>query len=851
MTPDPTSSPGNRQGLSAAAAARRLQTEGFNELDQGRRRGLGRIALETAREPMFLLLLTAGGLYFVLGALHEALILLAAIVMVMSITIFQERKTERVLEALHDMTSPRALVIRDGVQGRVAGREVVRGDIVLIAEGDRVPADGVVLGGGALEIDESLLTGEAVPVRKMLWDGEMAPVPPGGDDLPFVYAGTVVVKGQGIARVTATGRHSEIGKIGRALHSVVPEETPLQREIRRLVRFVAVVALMLCMLVVGLYGLVRHDWLQGLLAGLTLAMAIVPEEYPVVLTVFLALGAWRISRHQVLTRRIPAIETLGSATVLCVDKTGTLTENRMTVERLLIAGASLDIDYARVAALPEDFHQLVEFSILASAVNPFDPMEQAFRRLGEHYLAGTEHLHDNWQIAHEYALSPGMLAMTHLWRATAGAQYVIATKGAPEAVADLCHFDAAQTAAITAEVNDLAAAGLRVLAVAKGRYRGTQWPAQQHDFDFEYLGLIGLRDPLRPGVAAAIAECRAAGIKVAMITGDYPATAAAIAARAGLISPGGVMTGETLAALSDEALRDKVQDVTIFARVLPEQKLRLVRAFMANGEVVAMTGDGVNDAPALRAAHIGIAMGGRGTDVAREAAALILVNDDFDSIVQAVRLGRRIFANLQRAMAYILAVHVPIAGMSVLPLLCGWPLILLPVHIVFLELIIDPACSIAFEAEPAEREAMRRRPRFVTAPLVTRRTLALSLLQGLASLLAVVTVFLLARNGGASEGACRALAFATLVSGNLGLILVNRSWSSTMLHTLRTPNAALWWVLAGTLAVLSLTMLVPSLRGLFHFSAIGVAGLLASLGMGLASVLWFELLKKIPGVLRR
>ena len=901
-----TSDPADTRGLPQAEAQARLRAEGPNELPAADQRNLLGIALEVLREPMFLLLVVAGAIYLLLGDINDALMLLGFVCVVVGITIYQEYKTERVLEALRDLTSPRALVLRDGAEQRIAGREVVRGDLVILSEGDRVPADAVLISCNGLAADESLLTGESVAVRKVAMndvsvdqthphpnldgttshstkppkdgsqvagyppEGEGAKfpplqgegqigdgvqlhghhnqaslqlIPPGGDDLPFVYSGTLVVQGHGTARVLATGIHSEIGKIGKSLQSLPAEATPLQKEIGRLVRNLAIIGALLCLLLVVVYGLTRGDWLRGLLSGITLAMSILPEEYPLVLIVFMAMGAWRISRHQVLTRRMHAVEALGAATVLCVDKTGTLTQNRMTVQQLTVEGVSFMVA-PTPAPLPEAFHELVEFGILASETAPFDPMEKAIHALGVHYLFETEHLHYDWMLAHEYALSPGMLALSHVWRARDRNEYVVAAKGAPEAVADLCHLDATQLAALDEQINTLAAQGMRVLGVARASYAGKDWPDIQHDFDFEFLGLIGLADPVRPTVTAALKECATAGIRVVMITGDYPATAAAIAHQLGLdTGTGGTITGPELNQLDDDALRERIRHSTIFARMVPQQKLRLVNALKANGEVVAMTGDGVNDAPALKAAHIGIAMGGHGTDVAREAAALVLLDDDFASIVHAVRLGRSIFDNLRKAMAYILAVHIPIAGLALIPLLLGWPPVFAPVHIVFLEMIINPACSIAFEAEPAERHVMQRPPRDPQQPLFGQHTVLLSLLQGLLLLLATLVVLGYALQHGAAEDEARALTFSTLVAGNLGLILVNRSWRHTILGTLARRNPALWWVVGGASAFLLLALYFPFLREVFHFAPLTPNQLVLSLAAGLCSVLWFELYK--------
>jgi len=833
-----------REGLTQAEAARRLAADGSNELPQDAHHGLWSTVWHTLTEPMFGLLLAAGALYVVLGDLGEAVLLLFAVFVVLTITVVQERRTERVLGALRDMTSPRALVVRDGVQVRIPGRDVARGDLLLLAEGDRVPADAVVLAGGAVECDESLLTGEAVPVRKRPHADAATPAfpPPGGDDTPYLYSGTVLVRGQAVAEVRRTGWHTELGRLGAALGVIRPERTPLQREIATLVRVVATLGLALCAVIVSLIGIVRGDWLGGLLAGITAAMALIPEEFPVVLTVFLALGAWRISQHRVLTRRVAVIEALGAATVLCVDKTGTLTENRMRIARL-VAGSGDTFDVAGIETLPEDFHELLEFGILASAINPFDPMEQAFRALGEDLLAGTEHLHTTWTLVQEYAIAPAMLAMTHVWQASGKREHVVAAKGAPEAILDLCHAEAATVEAVRAQVNVLAADGLRVIAVARGRHAGTVWPAEQHDFNYAFLGLVGLEDPLRAEVPAAVRECHAAGIRVAMITGDYPGTACAIARAAGLAHDGAFLTGDDIAALDDAALTARIATTQIFARAMPAQKLRLVQAWIAAGEVVAMTGDGVNDAPALRAAHIGIAMGARGTDVAREAASLVLANDDFASIVRAVRMGRRIFDNLRKATSYIIAVHIPIAAVSLAPLIGGWPLLLFPVHVVFLELVIDPACSLVFEDEADETDLMQRPPRARSERLVDRATLLRSLLQGGVASCAVIAVYAFALDAYATDVA-RTLGFTTLLVANLALIVLNRSRRRRWFGNFVAPNRALRVVLAGAGLLYAATLAVPGVRELFLFAAPPPAALLGAVVAGLGAVVPLGLVRR-------
>jgi P-type Ca2+ transporter type 2C len=806
-------------GLSEEEAARRLADEGPNELPSAKKRGLFHIALEIIREPMFMLLIACGSLYLLLGDIKEALLLLGFVFVVAGITFFQERKTERALEALRDLSSPRALVIRSGEKKRIAGREVVRGDLLVLSEGDRVPADSILLFSTSLSVDESLLTGESISVSKGPAEGPMDLGRPGGDNTPFLFSGTLVIQGQGIAEVRATGSTTEMGKIGKALQVLEVENSPLQRQTGKLVRLFAFIGLGMCSAMVLVFGLTRGDWLKGLLAGLTLGMAMLPEEFPVVLTIFLALGAWRLSQHHVLTRRIPAVETLGATTALCVDKTGTLTLNQMSVADLCVGDEVLEID-SKEARLPEAFHSIVEFAILASPADPFDPMEKAMKELGERTLANTEHLHSGWELQREYPLSRALLTMSRVWRSPDRLEFIIATKGAPEAIADLCHLSDSERSVLARRIGVLAEKGRRVLGVARATFQDKGFlPEIQHDFDFEFLGLLGLADPVRPGVSDAIAECTKAGIRVIMITGDYPGTAQSIAREIGLQNASEVISGPVLDAMSDEVLADRVKTVNLFARMVPEQKLRLVQALKANGEVVAMTGDGVNDAPALKAAHIGVAMGGRGTDVAREAGSIVLLDDAFESIVKGVRTGRRIFNNLKKAMLYIFVVHIPIAGLSLVPVLLGWPLMLLPVHIVFLELIIDPACTVVFEAEREESGVMGRPPRRLSDSLFGARSLVVGLIQG-GIVLSVDLALIFWAFPIYGEQVARAAAFTAMILCNLGLILISRAGKRSLLETLLAPNIPQAWITMGSLALLGFALYIPWLQKVFMFASI-------------------------------
>ena len=821
-----------QNGLSDAEARRRLDAEGYNELPSREGRSIWATAAAVLREPMFALLLAAAVIYGAIGEIAEAAVLLAFATLSIAITFIQRGRSERALAALRDLTSPRALVIRDRRQVRIPGREVVRGDIVIVGEGDRVPADGVLVAGDHVQVDESLLTGESVAVRKRATQSIPAALDaPGGEDSPALYAGTLVVRGTGRVVILATGPRSAVGAIGGSLAGLQREQPRLERETRRIVLVFAIVGSVFSVAAVLLYGFLRHDWLEAVLGGIALGMALLPEEFPLVLTVFTVMGAWRLSQSRVLTRRATAIETLGAATVLCTDKTGTLTRNLMSVATLRAAGEEWQ------AASPPGaignspaLHRLLEAAMLASDSHLVDPMERAIGVLNDSVTREP----DDRRLLREYPLRPQLLAMARAWGAPGDAA-TIAIKGAPEAVVALCGLSTEAQAALDADVDALANHGIRVLAVAVADAAAASLPESLDGVRAQLLGLVGFADPLRESVPEAVRECRTAGIRVVMITGDYPATARAIAREAG-IENGELLTGADLALLDDQELAEHASRVSVFARIAPDQKLRIVNALKSSGEVVAMTGDGVNDAPALKAAHIGIAMGGRGTDVAREAASLVLLDDDFASIVRAVRLGRRIYDNLRKAMSYILAIHVPIAGLALLPALLGWPLLMTPMLIALLELIIDPACSVILEAEPEERDVMRRPPRDPHSHLLSGALISWSMLQGVIALGAVITVVAMAFRRGMPPQEIRALGFVMLVGLNLALIFVNRTFSASLVQAFARPNRALGIGLAVLLVLLTAIFGWPAARGFFDLGSLG-ADDFATCATGLAIAL--------------
>ena len=821
-------------GLSASEAAQRLSRDGPNAQPQPDQRRWPRILASVLREPMLLLLIAASVLYLSVGEPHDAAVLGLSVLLVVGLTLYQELRAENALQALRELSSPWAATWRDGVLQRIPATSLVVGDVVQVAEGDRVPADAKLLDSSDLHVDESLLTGESVPVARTS----------GADDeAARIHAGTLVVRGQAMAEVTATGSGTEMGQIGASLGELNREATPLQHEIRRLVLWFTVASLASCALVATLYLWLRGGWLDALLAGITLAMATIPEEFPVVLTVFLALGAWRMARLRVLVRRPPAIEALGSVTVLCTDKTGTLTENRMALTRLLTEGGTPrtpDPD------LDGDSLSLLRCAALASDADGFDPMDRAV------HASASVHPMDSpaedWEDLKHYPVTPEFPAYATAWRRKDQPGLLLACKGAPEAVVALCGLAGEERKRVLAHVTAMAVDGLRVLAVADARTKTSDAPDHLEEAAFTWRGLLGFADPLRAEVPAAVAEAHAAGVRVVLMTGDHIETARAIAIAAGISDHPEVTLGAALEQLNADALGALLARTNVFARVRPEHKLRLVQALRDAGEVVAMTGDGVNDAPALMAAHVGVAMGGRGSDVAREAASIVLLDDDFASVVRAIRMGRTIFANLQRAVRYIVAVHVPIAGLALLPLLLGTPLILLPLHVVFLEMVIDPACSIVFEREPAAADLMGRPPRPAGTPLLNLRRLAASMLLGASAFALVLLVYMAATRAALPPQQSAALAFAALVAGNIALV----RWhlAPTRGGIAHPDNVAFRIILVVAFALLACLTLLPAPARWFGFDPVSLPLLLAAVAapsLALAVAHWIiRRLRKAP-----
>lgn len=809
----------------------RLQVEyGFNELTVSDKKTTLKLLLRILAEPTFALLLIAGIIYSIIGKIEDALILLCFIFISVGITLFQERKSEKAIDALKELSSPRAIVIRDGITQRIAGKDIVVGDILILEEGDRIPADAQMLEAYDLLVDESLLTGESEPLKR--------------DAENLVHSGCMVIRGGGIAKVVAIGMQTEFGKIGSSLQQINILNSPLQKDIEVLIKRFMFFGTSLAVMILIIYGLIHHDWLEGALTAISLTMALLPEEFTVILTVFMALGVWRISRQKVLTRYAPVIETLGSITSLCVDKTGTLTLNKMSLEVLATPTITLNLS-SNKNDLDLSQKELLSYCLLASEVKPFDPMEKAFHEK-QYLIPDYQSQYHRHELVHEYGLSAALPAMTHLWQSPGSDECLVAIKGAPEAVLKLCNLSFSKKVIIEKQIQELASKGLRLLGVAKAQYnkKTSDWPDTLESFEFTWIGLVGLKDPIREEVPAAIQKCQRAGIRVIMITGDHAITAQAIAKQAGIDSSS-VLSGSDINALNDIELREAVKKTSVYVRIKPAEKLRLVEALQANGEIVAMTGDGVNDAPALKAAHVGIAMGQRGTDVAREAASLVLLNDDFSSIVHAIQQGRQIYDNLHKAIIYVIAIHIPMAGAVFIPILFGIEPILDPIHIVFLQMIIDPACAIIFEMETPESNVMLMPPRSINQNIFSLQNISMALLQGAGLTILVVGLYFLLLHMDYSHAMATTLSFGSLVLGNISLIIVNRSKQDHLFKILRKTNPSQKWIIG--IGVLSFVFLVtvPFLRDRFQFTEPTPEGLLVILGSGLIGLAWYELIKFI------
>ncbi len=835
--------PSNIRGLSSLEAKKRLEAEGYNELPAGKKRSLFKIIIDILREPMILLLLACISIYIATGDLSESVVLMISIVFIIFISIYQENKTEKALEALKSLASPRALVWRDGKLNEIEGREIVLGDLVFVKEGDYIPADSVVISNQGLIINESLLTGESVPVTKSEGNKDLALSRPQGEGSPFAYSGTTVSSGRGIILVKACGANTEIGKIGKILNEVELGKTSLQKNFTSLVQYILIIAIFLCLLVFGLNILTRHTFIPSLLASITLAMAILPEEFPVVLAIFLSIGAWRLSQHKVLVRKMSVVESLGAATVLCIDKTGTLTLNKMKVSKIYLDAEKKFLNISEellndpVLLKNDSLKLIIKAASLSSNRQTFDPLEVAIKDL-RHQIFHKD-IYDILKLVQEYPLTSDFLAVTNVWQM--GSKFSAYIKGAPELIISLSNLSNIDKRKITKVIKEMARDGLRIIGVA-------HLPNVKKNFNIQkekliFLGLLGFMDPVRPAAIEAIKECYRAGISVKMITGDYPETARSVACQIGLKNYDEIVIGQDFIDLSSKELTKRIRRSSVFARMMPEYKLKIISVLKKNAEIVVMTGDGVNDGPALKAADIGVAMGKKGTDVARESAGIILLDDNFASLVAGVKEGRKIFDNLQRAVVYLVAVHIPIAALSLLPIILGWPLIFFPAHIMFLELLVDPICSIVFEAEPASAGLMSRKPRDSKKSILNKSNFIFSLIQGFSISVFVFLIYYLSLHFGLESGRIRALVFTTLVIANILMVLSNRSWTESIFKNIRKKNRFLWPIIGTAAAFLVFAIYNPFLKDIFSFSSLTLSDWFWSFIFAFCPALVFEIIK--------
>lgn len=816
------------QGLSDTEVDASRKAFGRNELRTKTKSPIWGILLEILKEPLFIILVATSIVYFLLGELSEGTIMLVAIGLVSAISIFQENKSRTAIEALKKLSTPKANVYRNGKKTNIAVEEVVVGDFVLVEDGNVVPADARIVEAHDFSVNESILTGESLSVSKDQFS-----------ESPMIYKGTTVDSGSCVAEVVAVGIQSSLGKIGDSLQDIEQTKTPLQTQIKNFVRSMVIFGGIAFLLVWLINYLDSHDLFNSLLRGLTLAMSVLPEEIPVAFSTFMALGAYRLYKSNVITRSPYTVETLGTATVICTDKTGTLTENRMELRAIYDFGSDTLTDFTKHQPA---FNETIEYGLWASEVLPFDPMEKSIHAFYERHAPVDERR--LFKMVHEYPLSGKPPIMTHIFEKPNG-EKVIAVKGSVEGLMNQCNLSAAATVKILAHVAAFTEKGFRVLAVGKADADLTVYPTTQHEFDFEFLGLMAFYDPPKANIQNVLKTFYGAGIEVKMITGDYATTATAIAQQVGLRSTDSVLKGDEVMLMEFSELQQRVKNTQVFARMFPEAKLRVVQALKNNGEIVAMTGDGVNDGPALKAAHIGIAMGKRGTEVAKSAAALVLLDDDLGHMTEAVALGRRIYENLKKAIQYIISIHIPIILIVLLPLVLSWEYVLIftPIHVIFLELIMGPTCSIVFENEPIEPNSMNNPPRKMSQTFFSWPELSLSVVQGMLITVATLGLGYYLMVSGESIETVRTIIFTTLVMSNVFLTLVNRSFYYSVLKTFRYPNRLIPIILGISVVLLILILIVPPIQGIFKFEAVRIQFVGMALLVSFVGVFWIEVWK--------
>ncbi len=816
--------PKHYTGLTKDEVAASRQQFGSNAIELKEDKVLLHVLKGILLEPMFILLCIACTVYFVVGQFQEGVIMVVAIMMVSGISFYQDYRSRKAIQALRKLSAPRANVLRNRQRLSIATEEIVKHDIVLLQEGEIVPADGLILEANDLSINESLLTGESLPVIK------------NADNNFNVYKGSLVVSGSAIIQVTETGANTMFGKIGLSLQEITVIKTPLQQQVASFVKYMVWFGSIAFLLVFAYNYYESKNFVHALLHGLTLAMSVIPEEIPVAFSTFMALGAFRLLRNNIIVKQPQYVETLGAATVICVDKTGTLTKNKMSIAYLYDAVGKISVDAAAVKELPAI---LIEYAMWASETKPFDPMEKAIHELYES-TCGIQR-RDEFKQVHEYPVGGRPPMMTHIFKNEMG-ETIIAAKGAPEAILQQSHLPVDFLKGIEKQALAYARQGYRVLGVGKAKWEAKKWPLSQQEFEFEFLGMVAFYDPPKENIAATIKILNEAGIAVKMITGDYAETAIAIATQVQLPHNHQVITGKEVLQLDEKGLRQKVKQVNIFARMFPEAKLKVIEALRDNGEIVAMTGDGVNDAPALKAAHIGIAMGIRGSEVAKSTASLILTDDDLGHMTEAVALGRKIYDNLKKAIQYIVSIHIPILLIVTMPLLLFWKYtdIFSPIHIIFLELIMGPTCSIMFENEPMEAGTMQRAPRKQESTFLSGRQLGISIVQGLVIAAGCLGIGFYYIHQLADEITVRTVIFITLLFSNIFLTLANRSFYYSVFTTIKYKNNLVWLISGISVLFIAGFLCEPHIQHLFRLNNTTPSDVLICFAVALLSTFWIE-----------
>ncbi|MBC6489719.1 cation-translocating P-type ATPase [Flavihumibacter stibioxidans] len=786
---------------------------------------------DLAKEPMVLLLMAAAAIYFISGDTGEGIFMAVSIVLVSGISLYQDARSRNALAALKSLTQPEATVIRNGITSTIKMEELVVGDIMLVEEGRTVPADGIIAKANDFSLNESILTGESFTISKNESTEDNQ-----------VYQGTSVTGGLAICRVSAVGSGTRLGKIGISLETIEEEKTPLQIQIHNFVRKMALLGILIFIIVWAINFSRSHDWLDSFLKALTLAMSILPEEIPVAFTTFMALGAWRLLKQGVIVKQTTTVEALGSASVICTDKTGTLTQNKMSLVSLYVFAGNKICGPAEMDGAREK--ELIRLGMWASEPIPYDPMEQSLHEIYGRQAAEDER--PGFKMIHEYPLDGRPPMMTHIFENGKG-QRIIATKGAPEAILAVSMLSDEDKITIADSFRALAGKGYRVLGVAESDYSGNDFPEAQQSFRFQFKGLLAFYDPPKPNIEQVLNSFHEAGINVKIVTGDNALTTSTLARQIGFRDGSKVMDGENLIHTDPAALESAVDHTNIFTRMFPEAKMAIINALKAKGHVVAMTGDGVNDGPALKASHIGIAMGYKGSEIAKKAASLVLTDDDLGKMVTAIAMGRRIYTNLKKAIRYIISIHIPIILTVFIPLAAGWiyPNIFTPVHVIFLELIMGPTCSIIYENEPMEKNIMKQAPRPFTTTFFNWKELNTSIIQGLAITAGTMFTYLYSVQQGATEDITRTMVFLALITANIFLTLVNRSFYYSIFTTAKYRNNLVLLIIGSTILLTLLMLVIPAVTSFFGFAPLTGLQALASCLAGSISVLWFEIVKWI------